>query len=165
MLIWKVTSMVADMESSPNTHQDLADAERAAASVYVDYPPLSAWYPPLAGVWSAALVAALVLLQDRPFFFLIAVVALMGLDLWFIAWYRVRRGTMPSMRNAPREIRREMQLFCVALVPVVVVITVSIVALPPVVSIVLTLVLVTTGVAVYERRYARAADAVRARVA
>lgn len=153
------------MESSPNAHQDLADAERAAASVYVDYPTMPRWYAPVTGVWAAALTAVLILLHDRPWWSIIATVALIALDLAFIGWYRGKRGTMPSMRHAPPEIKREMSRFVVGCAVVLAAVAACAWLLGSLAAILLALVLVTVGVELYERRYARAADAVRARVA
>ena len=54
------------METTPDPYQQLAEAERAAAAPYVDYPPTPAWYAPAVGAWSAAVVAALTIRPGPP---------------------------------------------------------------------------------------------------
>ena len=155
--------MVSDMEST-SPGQQLAAAERAAAAPYVDYPPTPRWYPPVVGAWSAALVAALTMLDGHPVLRGLTLVVLVALEGVFLGWYRVHRGTMPSLRHAPREIDAEFRRYLVGVVVVVGAVVAAALLLPDVVAPVLALVLVTAGAAAYERRYARAAEATRARL-
>ncbi len=155
-------SMVSDMESYSDPRQDLADAERAAAAPYVDYPPTPAWYPPAVGVWAGALVGVMGLDADALRYVSLAV--LIGLEVLFIAWYRRKRGVNPSLRRAPREIAREMRLYAGWAVLVLLAVLCAY-AIDLVLAVVLATVLVTVGLTVYERRYARAAAATRTRLA
>ena len=157
--------MVSSMESFYDPRQDLADVERAAAAPYVDYPPTPRWYPASVGLWSTALVAADGWLRHDTALFLAAIVVLFATNIAFITWYRRLRGTMPSMRHAPAEIAREMAWFIVGCVVVVALVALAFVTIGTLAACVVTFVLVTSGVAWYERRYARAAGAVRARLA
>ncbi|MEO5710905.1 MAG: hypothetical protein ABIQ59_13930 [Nocardioidaceae bacterium] len=150
------------MESFSDPRQDLADAERAAAAPYVDYPPTPVWYPPAVGVWAGALVAVMGVDTDALRYASLAV--LIGLEVLFIAWYRRQRGVTPSLRRAPREIAREMRLYAVWAVLVLLAVL-GAYALNLVLAVVTATVLVTVGLTVYERRYARAAAATRTRLA
>lgn len=156
---------VAVMESNRESHELLAEAERAAAAPYIDYPPTPRWYPPAVGVWAAAMLLAVVGLEDRPAVSGPVVLALVALELWFFSWYRRYRKTWPSMRHAPDEIARAMRRFYQWLVVVVAVCAaVYFLAglLPAVVAVFLT---VTVGLARYEQAYADAAAAARERLA
>jgi hypothetical protein len=156
--------MVSIMETTPDPRQQLAEARRAAAAPYVDYPPTPSWFPVTVGAWSAGLVAALTVLEQHPVLKSVLVLGLVLAEAAFIGWYRTYRGTSPSLRQVPREIGREMTRFAVGFVVVVLAVLGAAVLLPPVVPVALAFVLVTAGVSVYERRYARAAAATRARL-
>jgi hypothetical protein len=54
------------MEGAPSSQALLAEAERAAAAPYVDYPPSPRWFAPAAGLWAAGLVLAATALGDHP---------------------------------------------------------------------------------------------------
>ena len=90
------------MESFSDPRQDLADAERAAAAPYVDYPKTPAWYPPAVGVWAAALVA--VLGVDGHTLRSAGLAVLIVVEVLFLASYHRKRGVMPNLGGAPREI-------------------------------------------------------------
>ena len=92
------------------------------------------------------------------------IVVLVAANAAFISWYRGLRGTMPSMRHAPAEISREMVWFLVGCVVVLALVILMLVTVGTLAACALTFALVTSGVAWYERRYARAADAVRTRL-
>jgi hypothetical protein len=156
-------SMVSGMESS-SARQDLAAAERAAAAPYVDYPATPRWYPPVLGAWTAALVAALTMLDGHPVVRGAVLVALVAMEGGFFGWYRVYRGTMPSLRHAPREINDELRRYVVVVVLMAGAVVAAALLLPDGVAPVLAFMLVTAGAAAYERRYARAAEATRARL-
>lgn len=157
--------MVSSMESFYDPRQDLADVERAAAAPYVDYPPTPRWYPASVGLWSTALVAADGWFRHNTPLFVATIVLLIATNIAFISWYRRLRGTMPSMRHAPAEIVREMAWMLVGCVVVVALVALTFATIGTLAACVVTFVLVMSGVAWYERRYARAADAVRARLA
>jgi hypothetical protein len=71
---------------------------------------------------------------------------------------------MPSLRNAPPEIAREMRWYVVGAV-VVLIAVLGVYAISTAAAVVAAALLVTAGLAVYEQRYARAAAATRARLA
>jgi hypothetical protein len=156
--------MVSTMETTPDPRQQLREAERAAAAPYVDYPRTPGWYAPVVGAWSAALVAVLATRSSHPVLSVVVLVALVAAEGGFLAWYRNKRGTMPSMRQVPPEIRREMSRYLVGLVVVVAAVVAAAVLLSGLLAALLAFVLVTGGLTVYERRYERAAAATRARL-
>ncbi len=156
--------MLSTMESMSDPRRALAAAERAAAAPYVDYPVLRGWYPLAVGLWSAALVASLTLLDSHEVVRQPLVVALLLAEGLFVAWYRRRRGASPSLRGVPPEIAREMALFVVGVVLVLVCVAVVGLVAGALAGVVTTFVLVTAGVAAYERRYAAAAEVVSRRL-
>ncbi len=157
--------MVSGMETTPDPRQQLAEAERAAAAPYVDYPPTPRWYAPAVGAWSAALLAVVTTRTSHHVLAIVMLASLLAAEGAFFAWYRAKRGTMPSMRQVPTEIRAEMWRYLVGLAVVVAAVAAAVVLASWVVAAVVTFVLVTAGLTVYERRYERAAAATRARLA
>ena len=142
------------MESFSSVGAARRAVERAAATPFLDHPPAPAWYCPAAGAWSAALVLALAGLAGRP---ALAVPA-------FLGWFRRRWGTWPRLRAAPPEIARAMRGYAVGAVAVIGAVVAAAVLVHPAAGAGVALVGVTTGLWVYERAYARAADAVRRRL-
>jgi hypothetical protein len=152
------------MESTPDHADHLAAAERAAAAPYVDYPATPPWYAPAVGAWAGALVGALLLLDEHPVLRVVSLLALVAVESGFIAWYRRYRGTMPTLRRAPAEMSREFGWYFLGLALVVAVVAAAALWVSGVLAAVLAFVLVTVGAEAYERRYARAAAATRARL-
>lgn len=151
------------MESSEELRERIRVAERAAAAPYVDYPPTPWWYSPGFGAWAAALLVLLGLPGDRHGWRAAGIAGLVLVEVVFIAWYRRYRGTWPSGK-APDEIRRVMVGFVIGTV-VVLGAGVLLVWLTPVaVAAVAGFVMVTAGIAWYERAYARAAARTRERL-
>jgi hypothetical protein len=152
------------MESTPDHADTLAAAERAAAAPYVDYPATPSWYPPAVGAWTAALVAALTLLDDHPVLRVVSLLSLVAVEGAFFAWYRSYRGTMPTLRHAPTEINREFKWYFLGVSLVVAAIAAAALWVSGLLATLLAFVLVSAGAQAYERRYARAAAATRARL-
>lgn len=152
------------MESIPDHADHLAAAERAAAAPYVDYPVTPSWYAPAVGAWAGALVGALTMLDDHPVLRVVSLLALVAVECAFIARYRSFRGTMPSLRRAPAEISREFGWYFLGVAFVVAVVAATALWLSGALAAVVAFVLVTVGAEAYERRYARAAAAIRARL-
>ena len=151
------------METPLDPATQLREQERAAALPYTEYPPTPAWFPVATGLWFTALLASMLYLRDS-WTYAPAIFLLVAFELGFLAWYRKKRGTMPSLRGAPREFRRACtQYLCGALV-VLLVVGAAALWLPHVVALLLCFLLVTTGTAAYERVYARAAEATRSRL-
>jgi hypothetical protein len=149
--------MVSSMESDTTHQQTLAEAERATAALWTDYPPTPAWYYPAVGAWFAGYVVAfgapladhvrLPLLLVLPFLF--------GL---FVRWYTDKRGAMPRLRSAPPEFKSAIRWYLVGYAAllgacVAVYFTAGYVA-----ATVVAFVGATAGLWVYERAYE---DAVR----
>jgi hypothetical protein len=160
----KAIGMLADMESDPDIRRVLLDVERAEAVAYLEYPPTPRWYFPAVGAWSALLVLAVTGLGDRPALAVPLLVALLAIEWAFLAWYRRYRQTMPSLTGAPVEIRREFTRYFVGLVVVVGLCVGAGLLGGPIAAAVVAFVTVTTGLVLYERRYAAAARATRQRL-
>ncbi len=152
------------MESFSSVGAARRAVERAAATPFLDHPPAPAWYCPAAGAWSAALVLALAGLAGRPALAVPAVLVLVALEFAFLGWFRRRWGTWPRLRAAPPEIARAMRGYAVGAVAVIGAVVAAAVLVHPAAGAGVALVGVTTGLWVYERAYARAADAVRRRL-
>jgi hypothetical protein len=140
-------------------------AERAEAAPYVNYPPTPQWYPPVVGLWSAALalVLTLGLTGDRgtqPW-----VLLLVALELLFLRWLTRRHGAMPSFRHPPAEFRGVLGRYVAGVVVVVMAVVVTATFGGAVPAAVVTFLVVTPAVALHERSFAAAADRVRARLA
>lgn len=142
----------------------LAQAERAAALPYIDYPPTPWWYPAAAGAWSAAMVVALSSLGDRPAVAGPVLIALIALEGAFFGWYRRQRGVMPSLRHVPTELAVVMRRYAAGVVVVVAAIWVAHAFIGPLAAAVVAFSTVSVGLWWYERRYAVAAAATRDRV-
>ncbi|MGN6250985.1 MAG: hypothetical protein ACTHNS_04125 [Marmoricola sp.] len=141
----------------------LREAERSAAAPYIDYPPAPAWYPPAGGVWATGLAASLLLVHGDTW----ATITRLALDLVlvaFVSWYVRKRGTMPSLRGVPAELRRAFAAYLGGLALIGLVLAASALWLPVPITLVLTFVLVTAGLYAYETCYARAAEETRARL-
>jgi hypothetical protein len=156
--------MVSGMESTEEARQALAAAERAATLPYTTYPPTPRWFPIAAGTWSAGVVVTVALLGDENRWALALFACLIALELAYLRWYRRRHGVMPSLRNVPSELTAVMRGYWWGTVAVVGCVCVAYFTAGPVAAAALAFVLVTGGLAWYERRYTAAAAATRRRV-
>ncbi|SDE01162.1 hypothetical protein [Nocardioides lianchengensis] len=153
------------MESDQlDPHEARRIAERAEAAPYVDYPPTPWWYPPAAGAWAAALVLTMGLAQDHPVA-AVGIVALIAVESAFLGWYARYHGAFPSLRRAPAEFRPAFVRYVVGVVSVFVLVGATWWLVGYVAAGGVALVLVTTGLALYERAFAGAAERTRARLA
>ncbi|MBM7366912.1 hypothetical protein [Gordonia hydrophobica] len=139
-------------------------AERAAAAPFIDYPPTPAWYAPAVGAWAATL-AGVVAYRPEPLIAIVIFVFLLGLLGGFVGWYGRLRGTQPTITDAPPEFRRIFRHYLMGVIVLGVIVIPLILFAPPLAAIATTFVLVTGGIALYERAYARAAAATRLRLA
>ncbi|TCC10350.1 hypothetical protein [Kribbella soli] len=152
------------MES--DAEEQLRIIERAEAAPYVSYPKTPWWYPPVVGLWAAALIGAFAWWRDNSALFLTALAVLLGLEVAFLTWMQRRHGAMPfpGRGRPPREIGRLWKRYFLT-APVVVVIVALVWWLVGVGSAAATaFVLVTVGLWYYERRYAVTAAQVRERL-
>lgn len=101
------------MESS----ELLREADRAAASPFVDRPRAPWWYEAAAGLWWGALAVVVHLYaQDRSSAASAVLAALIVLQIAMISGLRRRWGVWPRLAEAPREIRVAHRVFLLGLV-------------------------------------------------
>ena len=156
--------MLSIMESKDELREQERVAQRAEAAPYVDYPSTPWWYMPAMGLW--ALVATVVMTRhDNPQAVRICgEVALIGAAFALVGWQRRIRGVWPTGK-APAEIRRVMGWFIVGAVVVIAAVLGVRAWLGVWVAASVAFVIVTAAVTWYEAAYARAAAAVRERLA
>lgn len=159
----KVFSMVSVMESFSDAEAALAEAERASAAVYIDYPPTPKWYPPAIGAWAAGFALTVANLHRNAIAFP-ALLVLVTSEVALLSWYRHYRGTMPTLRDVPPEIAAAMWRYAAGLVAVVALAVGSHLVAGPVATALATFASTTLLIVWYERGYARAAAATRARL-
>ncbi|MEU8075173.1 hypothetical protein AB0B31_06960 [Catellatospora citrea] len=146
--------------------EQLKAAERGAAAPYVDYPPTPWWYAPSVGAWVAAMIGTFTWWRENAGLFVGSLVALIAVEILFVTWMRRRHGAlpMPGRGTPPTEIAGVWRGYAAAL-PVIALLVAAAWLLGGVPAAALAgFVLVTAGLAVYERRYAVAAATTRARL-
>ncbi|WP_155371445.1 hypothetical protein [Catellatospora vulcania] len=146
--------------------EQLKAAERGAAAPYVDYPPTPWWYAPSVGAWVAAMIGAFTWWRENTGAFVGSLALLLAVEALFIVWMRRRHGAlpMPGKGTPPAEIAGVWRGYAIAL-PVIALLVAAAWWLGGVpAAAVAAFVLVTAGLAVYERRYALAAAETRARL-
>ncbi|WP_327637411.1 hypothetical protein OHB24_03185 [Kribbella sp. NBC_00482] len=149
-----------------DAEEQLRIIERAEAAPYVSYPKTPWWYPPVVGLWAAALIGAFASWRDSSALFFTALAVLIGLEVAFLTWMQRRHGAMPfpGRGRPPREIGRLWNRYFVAVGVVVVIVALAwwlagVLAAAPT-----AFVLATAGLWYYERRYAVIAAQVRERL-
>jgi uncharacterized membrane protein len=139
----------------------LREDERAAAAPWIHSLAPPSWYPVAGGLWFG--VWAWVLTSDQRWTSLLLVPLLLLVGI-YVRWYRKRRGTSPRWSGAPREIDRVLWLF----IAIAAALVVGGVALDHAVGrwpmIAWVTVGVSSGLYLYEWRYARAARRARERL-
>jgi hypothetical protein len=165
MPTWKLIAILSNMESYAEARSALAVAERAGAAPYIDYPPTPKWYPAAVGAWLAAVILTCHGASERPAIFIPLLVALLVAEFAFIAWYRRRWQTWPSMRNAPKEIRSAYRRYALTATPAFAAGIALYAFLGPYTAAAFAFVVTTVGLTAYERHYHHAAEATRRRLA
>jgi hypothetical protein len=156
--------MVSTMESDPTPQQAIVEVERATATLWTAYPPTPGWYCPAVGAWCAALVLVVGGLRGSPVALVASLAGLAALSAWYRVWYTRYRGTLPRLGSAPDEFRPAVAAFIAGTSVVVVATALTYLLVGYVAAALLAFVVVTAGLAVYERAYATAAAATRARL-
>ncbi len=149
------------------SNDSLRDLDRAAALPFIDYPRSPWWYPFLMGGLFAAMGAGLFLGNRGHVVAALCVfaAAIVSSGLYF-RWYRSRWGTWPEMSEAPAEIRGAYRRYFVGMFVALVLIVVVGLLSPPVVTVVVTFLVLTALIWGYERKvYPAACADVRARLA
>jgi hypothetical protein len=157
--------MVSGMES--DAREQLRIVERAEAAPYVSYPPTPWWYSPVIGLWAAGMIGAFTWWRSNAVLFIASMVILIALEGAFLAWMQGRHGAlpMPGKGTPPKEIGAVWRGYFLALPVVAILIALAwwLISLPA--AAITAFVVVTAGLAYYERRYAVAATKVRERLA
>lgn len=153
----------ATVPSIQQARQQLAEAERAEATVWTTYPELGWAYPPVFGLWFGALVA--IQSVESNVLSILGLVALLGLMGGAFRWYVNKRGAMPrGLRSAPAELRRPMIAYLVA-AGVTAAIMLALSAMVGWVSAAVFVTIAATIIlAVFDRSYAKAAKAATRRL-
>jgi len=137
-----------------NLTQQINELKKAEVLAHTRYPKLGSWYPTLMGLWAAAYTGVTYLNDPIEAILMIVLVIPVGV---FTAFYVKKRGVTPKIKKTPRNIKREMVYFFVALaVLVAMLFGLYQIAAWWIVCLV-TFITVAAGTAIYEKRYAAAA--------
>ena len=158
--------MLSGMESY-EAREQLEIVRRAEAAPYIDYPRTPWWYAPSVGAWVGAMIGAFSWWRENAAIFSGLLATLVVLEVVFLAWMGRRHGAlpMPGRGTPPPEIAAAWRGYALALPGVALAVALTWWLAGPPVAAGVSFVLVTAGLAVYERRYALAAAKVRARLA
>lgn len=163
--VWKVFIKLSDVEST-DLEEQLKAAERGAAAPYVSYPPTPSWYAPSVGAWAAAMIGTFTWWRENAALFMASLAVLIAVEALFVVWMQRRHGAlpMPGKGTPPVEIAGVWRGYLVGLAVVILLVGLVwwLVGVPAAAG--AAFVLVTVGLAVYERRYAVAAATTRARL-
>ena len=153
------------MESTPPDEQLRVIAQGEAAP-YIRYPPTPWWYSPAVGAWAGAFVGMFTWWRVNAPLFIGSLVVLIALEGVFIGWMWRRHGALPRLGygRPPAEIAEVYRRFAVSFAVVAVAVAVSWIFGGVPAGAAVAFVTVTAGLALYERRYARAAAHVRERL-
>jgi hypothetical protein len=153
------------MES--DAREQLRMLERAEAAPYIEYPKTPWWYSPAIGLWVAAMIGTFTWWRENAVLFTSSLAALIVLEIGFITWMQRRHGAMPfpGRGRPPMEIAAIWRAYFAGLAAIAVLVALAwwLIGVPT--ATVAAFVLVTSGLIVYERRYAVAAARVRERLA
>ncbi|SNT44216.1 hypothetical protein SAMN05421812_10687 [Asanoa hainanensis] len=149
-----------------DAREQLRIVESASAAPYVEYPPTPWWYAPAVGGWTAGVVGTFEWWRVNAGLFLGALAALLVVELVFVSWLRRRHGALPfpGRGRPPSEIAAVWRHYLVGLLVVAALVALTWWLTGPAVAAGVAFVLVTLGLAAYERVYARAATEVRSRL-
>jgi hypothetical protein len=162
---WKAILKLSTVESE-QARELLAVAERAEAAPYLDYPPTPWWYYPAVGAWAAAMIGTFAWWRQSIPLFVGSLAVLILLEIVFLRWMTRRHGALPTPGRGtpPPEIGAVWRGYFMALPGIALLVGVSWWLGDVPVAACVAFVSITGGLVFYEKRYARAADAVRARL-
>ncbi|MFG2043706.1 hypothetical protein [Dactylosporangium sp. NPDC048998] len=152
---------------SVEARDQLLLVERAAAAPYVQYPPTPWWYAPAVGAWTAAFIGDFAWWRVNGALFAASLGILVSAEALFLIWMRRRHGAlpMPGHGKPPVEIAAVWRGYFVGVVIIAILVALAWWFGGVPVAAAVDFVLVTAGVAIYERKYAIAAGNVRDRLA
>lgn len=158
--------MLFVMESIHDPSEQLRELERGEAAPYIAQPRSPWWVSVVFGVWFAAYVAAFSLWNMSTIAFVVVMLALSAVIGGFFGWYSRRYGVLPSIGRGtpPPEIRREHLFYAAGVLVIAALVVLTWWRLGLMVAAAAAFILVTAGMLLYERRYDRAARAVRERL-
>lgn len=151
-------------ETSLSTQQQIDVAERASVAPFVDYPPTPAWYAPVIGLWAAGMTGVISNMSGNKEVMFPLLFAFIVLEFAFLSWYRRFMGTMPNLKNAPAEIKAEMNRYFIGVVVSVAAIALAAIFVGWWAGSIVAFATVTVGLSIYERRYAAAAKRTKERL-
>ncbi|GEL21900.1 hypothetical protein PSU4_08540 [Pseudonocardia sulfidoxydans NBRC 16205] len=156
--------MTDDRDLDPRVALD--ELERAEAAPYVNYPATPWWHFPLMGLWAGAMVGAFVWWRESALLFVGAMVVLVAIETAYLVWLSRTHGAlpMPGRGTPPAELAPVWRGYFIGVAVVVVGVGLVWWLLGIAAAAVTAFVLVTGGLAEYDRRYERAAARTRARL-
>lgn len=146
--------------------RELADAERAAAAPYINYPPTQWWEIVLIATWAGALVYAVGTDRIDGFPQALLIFALVGVELVWINWRSRSHGAMPwpGKGNPPPEIAKLWRHYYLGVAAFAAMIAVVWILGNHVAAAVFVFFLTLVSLTWYETRYGAAATRVRERL-
>jgi hypothetical protein len=156
--------MVSCMENDATPQQALAEAERATAALWTDYPPTPSWYYPAVAAWATGYVLAFGALDNLAVLGA-ASVALGLLAVVFVRWYTNLRGTIPRRQSAPAEFKSAIRAYLLGYILILGATAALFLTVGYLVAAAFMFVTSTAGLWFYERAYERAAGRTRERLA
>lgn len=148
--------------------EELREADRAAAAPYISYPSTPWWYAPAIGIWFAAFVVVMNdWSQGSSASTGLVLFALILIELAFLYWMNRRHGALPfpGSGTAPPEINRLYRRYFATMFAVIVVVALVWWQVGVIGAAIVTFIVVTAGLAWYEKAYVAASEAVKARLA
>lgn len=156
--------MTDDHDLDPRVALD--ELERAEAAPYVSYPATPWWHFPIMGLWVAAMIGVFTWWRENIALFVGGIAVLIAVEAGYLAWLMRSHGALPlpGRGTPPREIAPVWRGYFLGVVAVVVAVALVwwLAGVP--VAAAAAFVLVTGGLAEYDRRYERAAARTRARL-
>ncbi|MGD9987026.1 hypothetical protein [Pseudonocardia sp.] len=144
----------------------LDELERAEAAPFVIHPATPWWHFPLMGLWAAAMVGAFTWWRENALLFVAAMIALVAIEAGYLTWLSRSHGAlpMPGRATPPTELVPVWRGYFLGVAVVVAAVGLLWWLLGVAAAALTTFVLVTGGLAEYDRRYERAAARTRARL-
>lgn len=157
--------MVSIMESNLDPRRELDQAERAALAPWIDYRPSPWWLAPSGSLLLGAMVLVWGERERLPFaaFVVLAVALVAGLGAWIGATVS-SQGALPRLRQAPAEFVPVLRGYFIGAGVLAVLVAALYLVVDSRLAAAVTALGAWGGYVLYERRYDKAAEAVRKRL-